>query len=349
MSCEPLSLVSEGVRGLTPYQPGKSIEELEREYGITGSIKLASNENALGPSPKAVAAIAAGLTNLHRYPDGSCHYLATRLAEKLAVNPDQIVFGNGSNEIIELLINTFLNSGDEVVTSNPTFLVYQKMVQARGGVNRVVPLKKDQPSNIGGHGSGSSLGGGIVGRWDDYGINKEFTDEQIKKQTFDFYFKETLDWRDKNKVAFWVDHWSGGANYKTPEAKALTDERQRSRAKRDESSKAARRVSNKDSMPISDEQANAYFSYVSSLMRKHRIGGAGGGMKAVWDFVNKSERKGSDPYLAIVQDVVKKGWGKVYNYSLNMPPPVIDEDTRKMMDALYVSTKKKQDKKKKNE
>ncbi len=152
--------VSENISSLVPYPPGKPIEELEREYGITGSIKLASNENALGPSPKAVAAITAGLSKLHRYPDGSCHYLANRLAEKLGVAPNQIVFGNGSNEIIELLINTFLNSGDEVVTSNPTFLVYQKMVQARGGVNRVVPLKKDQSGNIAGHGGGSSLGVG---------------------------------------------------------------------------------------------------------------------------------------------------------------------------------------------
>jgi histidinol-phosphate aminotransferase len=152
--------VSENISSLVPYPPGKPIEELEREYGITGSIKLASNENALGPSPKAVAAITAGLGKLHRYPDGSCHYLANRLAEKLGVASNQIVFGNGSNEIIELLINTFLNGGDEVITSNPTFLVYQKMVQARGGVNRVVPLKKDQPHHIAGHGGGSSLGVG---------------------------------------------------------------------------------------------------------------------------------------------------------------------------------------------
>jgi histidinol-phosphate aminotransferase len=151
--------VPENIRTLVPYPPGKPIEELEREYGITGSIKLASNENALGPSPKALAAIAANLSNLHRYPDGSSYYLTSRLAEKLSVDPDQIVFGNGSNEIIELLINTFLAPGDEVVTSNPTFLVYQKMVQARGGVNRVVPLKNDAATrHIAGLGGGKSLG-----------------------------------------------------------------------------------------------------------------------------------------------------------------------------------------------
>ncbi|MDF1577962.1 MAG: histidinol-phosphate transaminase [Desulfurivibrionaceae bacterium] len=152
--------VPENISSLVPYPPGKPIEELEREYGITGSIKLASNENALGPSPKAMAAIRENLAKLHRYPDGSCYYLAGRLADKLAVKPEQIVFGNGSNEIIELLINTFLASGDEVITSNPTFLVYQKMVQARGGVNRVIPLKKEARKHIAGHGGGSPLGVG---------------------------------------------------------------------------------------------------------------------------------------------------------------------------------------------
>ena len=132
--------VPENIETLVPYPPGKPLEELEREYGITGSIKLASNENALGPSPKATAAIAKALDNLHRYPDGSCYYLANRLAEKLGVKPEELVFGNGSNEIIELLVSTFLSPGEEVITSHPTFLVYQKMVQSQGGVNVVVEL-----------------------------------------------------------------------------------------------------------------------------------------------------------------------------------------------------------------
>jgi histidinol-phosphate aminotransferase len=114
---------------------------LEREYGISGSIKLASNENSWGPSPKAVAAIGRALAGLHRYPDGSCYYLNQALAEKLAVEPEQIVFGNGSNEIIGFLITAFLRPGEEVITSHPSFLMYQKFVQIQGGVNRVVPLK----------------------------------------------------------------------------------------------------------------------------------------------------------------------------------------------------------------
>ena len=114
--------------------------ELERELGITGIVKLASNENALGPSPKAVAAVTDSLKNLHRYPDGSCYYLAQALAKKIGVAQNQLVFGNGSNEIIQLMIAAFLAPDEEGITSLPTFLVYQKAVQAQGGINRVVPL-----------------------------------------------------------------------------------------------------------------------------------------------------------------------------------------------------------------
>jgi len=133
--------VSSNIESLVPYPPGKPLEELEREYGITDSIKMASNENSLGPSPKAVEAVAEVLSGLHRYPDGSCYYLATHLAEKLGVQQEQLVFGNGSNEVIQFLVGAFLSPGDEVVTSHPTFLVYATMVQAYGGVNKVVPLK----------------------------------------------------------------------------------------------------------------------------------------------------------------------------------------------------------------
>ncbi len=132
--------VAPHIASLVPYPPGKPIEELEREYGISGSIKLASNENPLGPSPRAVAAIGEALANLHRYPDGSCYYLAQRLAARLGVEPANLVFGNGSNEVIALLVATFLQPGDTVLTSHPTFLVYQKVVQAHGGDNTVVEL-----------------------------------------------------------------------------------------------------------------------------------------------------------------------------------------------------------------
>lgn len=134
--------VAPHISTLVPYPPGKPIEELEREYGISGSIKLASNENAWGPSPKAVEAIKGALQNLHRYPDGSSYYLTQSLARKIGVQPEEIVFGNGSNEIIGLLIAAFLQPGEEVITSHPTFLMYQKLVQVQGGRNKVVELSK---------------------------------------------------------------------------------------------------------------------------------------------------------------------------------------------------------------
>jgi len=133
--------IPDHIKNLIPYPPGKPLEELEREYGITGSIKMASNENSLGPSPKAMQAISQALANLHRYPDGSCYYLARALANKLQVPPEQIVFGNGSDEILALLAQALVSPGDEVISSAPSFLVYPKVAQAQGGVNRVVPLK----------------------------------------------------------------------------------------------------------------------------------------------------------------------------------------------------------------
>jgi len=132
--------VAPNISSLVPYPPGKPIEELEREYGISGSIKLASNENAWGPSPRAVEAIRGALQNLHRYPDGSCYYLTRSLGDKIGVKKEEIVCGNGSNELIGLLITAFLQPGEEVITSHPTFLMYQKLVQVQGGRNKVVEL-----------------------------------------------------------------------------------------------------------------------------------------------------------------------------------------------------------------
>jgi len=134
-------LIPEEIAALVPYPPGKPIEEVEREYGIEGSIKLASNENPLGPSPKGVAAIAGGLQNLHRYPDGSGYYLKRKLSKQLGVEPETIILGNGSNEIIEFAIRTFLSPGDEVVMANPSFAVYPIVVKATRGRAVEVPLK----------------------------------------------------------------------------------------------------------------------------------------------------------------------------------------------------------------
>ncbi|PHR29887.1 MAG: histidinol-phosphate transaminase [Desulfotalea sp.] len=132
--------IPENIEAIKPYPPGKPQEELEREYGITDSIKLASNENAWGPSPKAVEALRGELANLHRYPDGSCYYLVEALVGKTGATSSEIVIGNGSNEIIEFLVKAFVTEGDEVISSHPSFLMYQKFVQVRGGVNHVIPL-----------------------------------------------------------------------------------------------------------------------------------------------------------------------------------------------------------------
>ena len=133
-------LIHPGIEDLVPYPPGKPIEELERELGIQGSIKLASNENPLGPSPMAVAAIREKLGLLHRYPDGSGYYLKSKLSETFSLPLERILLGNGSNELLELIVRTFLEPGDEAVQPFPTFLVYEKIVKGAGGTMVYVPL-----------------------------------------------------------------------------------------------------------------------------------------------------------------------------------------------------------------
>ncbi len=133
--------IADNIAAITPYPPGKPLDELEREYGVTDSIKLASNENPWGPSPKAVEAITACLSGLHRYPDGSAYYLTEAVARWMGSGMDEIVLGNGSNEVIEFLTKAFVMPGDEVITSHPSFLMYQKFVQVRGGINKVIELR----------------------------------------------------------------------------------------------------------------------------------------------------------------------------------------------------------------
>jgi histidinol-phosphate aminotransferase len=132
-------LVPEWIRTLTPYQPGKPIEELEREYGVHNSIKIASNENPLGPSPKAVAAITAALPHLHLYPDGDCFYLKQRMAKKLSVDHSRLIFGNGSNELIEMIVRAFMRTGESIVVGAHAFAIYHLVAQAAGGRTIAVP------------------------------------------------------------------------------------------------------------------------------------------------------------------------------------------------------------------
>ncbi len=133
--------VPEYIRSLVPYEPGKPIEEVEREYGIEDSIKIASNENPLGPSPKALKAIAERLNGLHFYPDGDCYQLRRGLAAKLGVSEDRLIFGNGSNELIEFVVRAFMRPGDEAVMARHAFAIYHLVVKAAGGVSTIVPMK----------------------------------------------------------------------------------------------------------------------------------------------------------------------------------------------------------------
>jgi histidinol-phosphate aminotransferase len=141
MSTQWESLANEHILGIAPYEPGKPIEELERELGIHDAIKLASNENPLPPSDRVRKAIVDALSDLNRYPDGSGYYLRQALAKKHGVAPEQVVLGNGSNELIELLVRAFLRPGDEAVVPHPSFVVYPMIVQAAGGVRVMVMLK----------------------------------------------------------------------------------------------------------------------------------------------------------------------------------------------------------------
>jgi len=135
------SLANEHILGIAPYEPGKPVEELERELSIHDAIKLASNENPLAPSDRVQQAILAAEPNLIRYPDGSVYYLRQALAKKHDVSADQVVLGNGSNELIELIVRSFLRPGDEAVVPHPSFVVYPMIVQAAGGIRVMVMLK----------------------------------------------------------------------------------------------------------------------------------------------------------------------------------------------------------------
>ena len=138
------SLAKASVLTQPVYEPGKPIEDVARELGLdpAGIIKLASNENPFGPSPLAVEAARRALLQGELYPDGGCVALRQKLANKLGFTPDQIVIGNGSNELLELLGHVFLGPGDEVVTGNPSFAVYKLVTMLFGARPVEVPLLK---------------------------------------------------------------------------------------------------------------------------------------------------------------------------------------------------------------
>jgi histidinol-phosphate aminotransferase len=133
--------VPDHILSIPPYVPGKPVEEVERERGIQHSVKLASNENPLGPSPKALAALRGTLPSVHRYPDSAGYELTRKLAGRLRLDPGQIVLGNGSDDIIGMLTRSFLRPGDEVIMPKPSFQMYEIETRAAAAVPVEVPLK----------------------------------------------------------------------------------------------------------------------------------------------------------------------------------------------------------------
>lgn len=141
-------VVKPHIRELEPYRPGKPVEELERELGLSGSIKLASNESPLGPSPKAVAALQKAIANIHRYPDGASYALRRKLSDRLGVDGAQLVFGAGADEILELLAKVLLGPGDECVYAWPSFAMYPIVVKGMGATPVPVPLDADMVHDL---------------------------------------------------------------------------------------------------------------------------------------------------------------------------------------------------------
>lgn len=130
----------ENVEELVPYVPGKPIEELERELGVSNAVKLASNENPLGPSARAKEAVKEALSGCNRYPDGGCFYLKERLSACLGVSPENLLIGNGSNEVIEIVARTYMNHKHEAVFGRHAFIVYPLVTKAVGAGEIISPM-----------------------------------------------------------------------------------------------------------------------------------------------------------------------------------------------------------------
>jgi len=129
------------ILNLVPYVPGKPIEEVKRELGLDDVIKLASNENPLGPSPKAIEAMKAALDNVAQYPEGSCFELRQAVAKHLGVNPDMLIFGCGADEVIHYLGIALLDDGDEIVQADPSFVQYKAASTLMDCEAHMVPLR----------------------------------------------------------------------------------------------------------------------------------------------------------------------------------------------------------------
>lgn len=141
MSCDYIALANAGVQALSPYQAGKPIEELQRELGLTDVVKLASNENPLGPSVLAVEACRKAAEGIYLYPDSSGFQLKNKLSKQYDIKPNQITLGNGSNDVLDLIARAFLEPGKSAVFSAHAFVVYPIAVQACGARAIVTPAR----------------------------------------------------------------------------------------------------------------------------------------------------------------------------------------------------------------
>lgn len=141
MGCDFIELAMPGVAALHPYQPGKPSEELERELGISNIVKLASNENPLGPSERALAAIERGLSQTSRYPDGNGFALKQALSERLGVGAESLTLGNGSNDVLDIIARAFAGPGYEIIYSQYAFAVYALSTMAVNAKPVVTPAK----------------------------------------------------------------------------------------------------------------------------------------------------------------------------------------------------------------
>ncbi|MDQ7783180.1 MAG: histidinol-phosphate transaminase [Desulfomonilaceae bacterium] len=135
-------VVASHILSIPPYVPGKPVEELERELGVERAVKMASNENPLGPSPRALAAVQQHLRASHVYPESSAPRLRTALAERYGLSPDSVILGNGSDEIMQFAAHVFIRPGDEAVMGANAFSMYRIVVEAFGGIPVQVPLKR---------------------------------------------------------------------------------------------------------------------------------------------------------------------------------------------------------------
>ncbi len=137
------------LKNLTPYPPGKTIDEIRRELGITGAIyKFNSNENPLGPSPKVVETLKSMLHEVNHYPEASYIELKKALAKRWGVSPEQVVLGNGSDEVMEFIFKTLVEPEDEILISKPSFLMYEKFAEIYGAKIKKIPLNSELKHNL---------------------------------------------------------------------------------------------------------------------------------------------------------------------------------------------------------